>query len=76
MAILYVDGAPETALKNGHVLLTIASGGDSHTFLITRHAARFLERRVFQALDDLDGAETDFEPTPLRRPETHTVREG
>jgi hypothetical protein len=76
MAILYVDGAPETALKNGHVLLTIPSGEDSHTFLITRHAARILERRVFQALDDLDDAEADFEPTPLRRPEAHTVREG
>jgi hypothetical protein len=68
MAILYVDGAPETALKNGHVLLTIHSGEDGHTFLITRHAARILQMRVFKALDSLDDADADFEPVPLHRP--------
>lgn len=70
MAIVYVDGGAETAVKNGHVLLTLVSGEDRQTFLLTRHAARFLAQRVYRTLDELDDAEADFAPTPLRRPKT------
>lgn len=79
MAILYVDCAPEMALKNGHVLLTIPSGEDGHAFLLTRHAARILQMRVSRALDDLDDAEANSEPAPLpfvRHRKRKPAREG
>lgn len=63
----YVDERPTVEPRNGHLLLTFKSGGETVQLILTRHATIALELQCKGGLAMLAVEEMDAEPTPFRR---------